>query len=1480
MERLRNIKHRLSMSVDKLGPSRRSKSQQRKSAPLGSAPFSDGDIPGSVRNAEATSLAKSSSRPSSYCGPDTGSAECLVEVVPAAAAAATSEDTGENPGASSMPQTQPEVTAPTEPSSEPAAAAQPESKGERQLKRATSSEGGESLMAEVMKEVEKITEITEDLKKKRIRRDESAADDTAVAVNDTVPLLSAPEAAAQETLAASTSGAILRQKTLTEGVVHRKNLESTSTTLSIASTCRAESLTSGYFSDSELTLSEGRCDSEARSVFSSAVSEISESSKSVITEKIDRRRSAFVSVSSSNTENRKSAFIPVSPDSSEKRLSAFIPLMPEINSEIKPGPSAGATEKAAAETSGKESTKEAPAAEPSVAVTATAAKQETKVTKKESIYSKIVKRKDTSKEPIYAKIKPKLTIETSFQPIEPSSSKSPTTPSSAVVKPEPMYNVVKPLDPLAPVTPRSPTSSAIPGSPLGPFTVFGGGPPSSSKKVEPIYTKIQPKESRSNTLPKEPIYSKIQRKESGTLPRDASDSKIKAKEPIYTQPLPLTPREEAMQKRESFFSESVSPDYGKVTVRAKEIASSRPAVITISNPGYAAPTTSANPSTPATSSSSPAAPTSPTSPISMLSCIPALTEETAASQTSKVKMVEKVECTPASASSLDSPGPRHHVASESSLVESSDTESTGRAKLSKLVEELAQELEAVSQRVGISADTDDESKKEMLAKLLSAYDIPKNLRRVEEADEDAVRQAEEALVPTSVSMDELRFVDDNEDNAETVYADIPDYSQDEFVIALDDENDPRYASLARKFRQQARSSESPGKISRKTATVYANALNVVTALRVLINSKSARAASVINKMGTLARPYAHKVQGTITDTTWIQRVIYHKTGHNGFDELRRYIKSGGEFCKELAAIMNERAELEANYAKGLHKLSAKLLKASKESMGTVNQAWQMVGAELEQEGDLHKSIASAITDDVVRPLRQLIETQHKIRKGVESMVDKTTKNLHDWRAAESKSKKQCYGNCRENEKIQDMMIEARLGRGKTLSEKEALKVEKQRRKAEEAVQKSDLEYYTCCIRTERARLEWESAIYKGSNCFQTLEEERLQALKDLVVKYHKNAKEAAPKLVAIASRLDDPVAACDVEKDIQTVISAKGTGENIPEQMLPDFYAEDMNNIMNRERRKEALEKFVQMLKTDLERERRGKQGVENLAKALQETPTFGGEESQQDVNDKLQHMKAMLAYLEAARYKVQCSLDELNNRPRMTHPLAKHIEVHRDKQGLNFSVLKVPPWVRGNSVDVSPASDSPTGSPNWNDRGTADGTSVQPDSDFEPIVEKPVPPRIDSLIPTPPVRTKASATATTTEPNTENENKAPSGTAPKPSKVPHVFMSPPRYPSLMIIADEFSSQGSDRDYQTAVTEDNLDSGIKDGTYYARPLESVPTVGRCKALYDYEANMYDELTIRTGDIINIHDKQPDGWWVGELDSVVGIFPATYVEEID
>ena len=56
-------------------------------------------------------------------------------------------------------------------------------------------------------------------------------------------------------------------------------------------------------------------------------------------------------------------------------------------------------------------------------------------------------------------------------------------------------------------------------------------------------------------------------------------------------------------------------------------------------------------------------------------------------------------------------------------------------------------------------------------------------------------------------------------------------------------------------------------------------------------------------------------------------------------------------------------------------------------------------------------------------------------------------------------------------------------------------------------------------------------------------------------------------------------------------------------------------------------------------------------------------------------------------------------------------------------------------------------------------------------------------------------------------------------------------------------------------------------------------VGQCRVLYDYQANESDELTIHTGDVINIIDKYDVEWWQGELNGTVGIFPATYVEDI-
>ncbi|EDW86200.2 uncharacterized protein Dwil_GK16231 [Drosophila willistoni] len=629
-------------------------------------------------------------------------------------------------------------------------------------------------------------------------------------------------------------------------------------------------------------------------------------------------------------------------------------------------------------------------------------------------------------------------------------------------------------------------------------------------------------------------------------------------------------------------------------------------------------------------------------------------------------------------------------------------------------------------------------------------------------------------------------------------------------------------------------------------------------------------------------------------------------GQNGFEELRRYVKQGGDFSKELIFVLQERADSELIYSKSLSKLANKLNKAGREIPGSVADAWRGVATEMESRSDMHRQLAASLTDEIVKPLKCVVENHHKARKAVESNVDKAARVLSEWRVSEAKAKKASHTAARENEKLQDAMLDVRIQKSPSIAllhqgpnkqaaekelksaEKDCVKLDNKRKKAEEAVKRADVEYYTLCVRAERARVDWEMAVLRGSSQLQTNEQQRLGNMHNFAQQYARLISDMNPILGTLSSRLQPQLDACNVTKDMQVVRNIRRNSEGPSEQLLPDFYCEHTTLAMNRERRKHALIKLLQLVKTDLERERRSRDGLRGLSQSL-------NNQEHQNITDKLYHIRSMLTYLEGARLKLHSALLELDHKPRTTHPLAQHIQITRDRTGLQQSILKVPTWLKNND------NHRPTNPQDLSDAtNTADDDDIVDENCSQVQLQTTNSSCADISLMSPLLkhfnRSKSNIETFTSQPKIISTTN-PSLAAAKSKTIPGATTATVSEHDRGQADGGSNQQDSDFDEFSSQDEDDDDADTEPVKKLPGQTPNSPTqhfyqnaqelqkngkdnqvLGKCKALYSYTPKLYDELELSPGDIIEIHAKQDDGWWLGALRNHIGIFPATYVEE--
>ncbi|XP_055342321.1 nostrin-like isoform X2 [Paramacrobiotus metropolitanus] len=544
------------------------------------------------------------------------------------------------------------------------------------------------------------------------------------------------------------------------------------------------------------------------------------------------------------------------------------------------------------------------------------------------------------------------------------------------------------------------------------------------------------------------------------------------------------------------------------------------------------------------------------------------------------------------------------------------------------------------------------------------------------------------------------------------------------------------------------------------------------------------------------------------------------SGTNGFQELRKYIKQSAEFAKELTSILQERSELETTYAKGLSKISARLAKASKDAVGTLANAWIGIATEMEQEAELHRYVADFMQQEVAQPLRTLNETHTKSRKQIEAQVERADKALKERRADEFKVKRDSHTLSKELEKLQEQIYAVKLGKVKSSSEKEVGKLQAKRHKLADSVRLEEKEYHDAAVRAERARQDWDSVMFKSANHLQNVEEERRKFLQETGVKYVNVMSSMAPKYVQICDKMRDNMNRVDLNLDIQSIISERGTSPNIQEQILCDFYAEDMVNLMNKDRRLEFLHRYAAIFTEDIQKELKSREGMGHLAQVYRDTPNFATEEGQMEVGEKLQHSDTMLRFLQACLHKVHATMADVDGLEKPRHPLQRFMERDRSK-GLNVTILRIPEWV---ARDLKP-----------DQNGDIQNTAA-PGSPINQALQE---------------RGSRASSAGSGHGSVGRKE----GFRQSVMVQSHIYPQSPTHQSF----------------------DQVDHGS--GMPEAPPSYSEACKGRCRALYDYQARMPDELTLKVGDIILIHAKQSDGWWRGELRGKMGAFPACYVEEV-
>ncbi|XP_030772695.1 nostrin isoform X7 [Rhinopithecus roxellana] len=285
-----------------------------------------------------------------------------------------------------------------------------------------------------------------------------------------------------------------------------------------------------------------------------------------------------------------------------------------------------------------------------------------------------------------------------------------------------------------------------------------------------------------------------------------------------------------------------------------------------------------------------------------------------------------------------------------------------------------------------------------------------------------------------------------------------------------------------------------------------------------------------------------------------------------YKNLKEFSQNGENFCKQVTSVLQQRANLEISYAKGLQKLASKLSKALQNTRKScISSAWAWASEGMKSTADLHQKLGKAIELEAIKPTYQVLNVQEKKRK---------------------------------------------------------------------------------------------SSILE-------LEKERIQLLCNNLNQYSQHISLFGQTLTTCHTQIHCAISKIDIEKDIQALMEETAilSTENKSEFLLTDYFEEDPNSAMDKERRKSLIKPKLLRLQRDIEKASKDKEGLERMLKTYSSNSSFSDAKSQKDTAALMDENNLKLDLLEANSYKLSSVLAELEQRPQPSHPCSNSIFRWREKE-------------------------------------------------------------------------------------------------------------------------------------------------------------------------------------------------------------------------